>query len=70
MKSTKQQPETLLAATPTSNSRLNIHTKNINYVQRNIKKAGKSKDKVLGKSHRDNYISAKVRNMVSPQLLI
>jgi hypothetical protein len=69
MNPAKQQPETNLVATPSSNSRLNIQTKNINYVQRNIKRAGQSRDKVIAKSHRENLISAKVRNMVSPQLV-
>ena len=43
MNPNKQAPETLKVATPTSNSRLNLQAKNINFVQRNIKRAGKSK---------------------------
>lgn len=69
MNPSKQQVETLKVTTPSSNSRLNIQAKNINYVVRNIKRAGKSKDKIIAKSHRENLISAKGRNMVSPQLV-
>ena len=54
MNPNKQAPETLKVTTPTSNSRLNLQTKNINYVQRNIKRAGKSKEKVPSKSHRED----------------
>jgi hypothetical protein len=70
MNPNKQAPETLKVATPTSNSRLNLQAKNINFVQRNIKRAGKSKDKATIRSHRENQVSSgNMRNMLSPQLV-